>query len=70
MRPTEAESGPNLTLLISGEELGYLEPCGCAEGQLGGFPRQDNLIPQLALKGRMLLPVTNGDSNMKLRLTV
>ena len=38
MRPTEIESEPNLTLLISGEELGYLEPCGCAEGSSVDFP--------------------------------
>ena len=61
MRPTEAESGPSLTLLISGEELGYLEPCGCAEGQLGGFPRRDSMIQQLAVKGKTLLPIANGD---------
>ena len=61
MRPTEVESEPNLTLLISGEELGYLEPCGCAEGQLGGFPRRDSMIQQLGAKGKTLLPVANGD---------
>ena len=61
MRPTEVESGPNLTLLISGEELGYLEPCGCAEGQLGGFPRRDSVIQQLGAKGNTLVPVANGD---------
>ena len=61
MRPIEVESELNLTLLISGEELGYLEPCGRAEGQLGGFPRRDSLIQQLAVKGRTLLPVANGD---------
>lgn len=61
MRPTRVESGPNLTLLISGEELGYLEPCGCAEGQLGGFPRRDSVIQQLGVKGNTLVPVANGD---------
>ena len=61
MRLTEVESGPSLTLLISGGELGYLEPCGCAEGQLGGFPRRDSVIQQLALKGKTLVPVANGD---------
>ena len=61
MRPTEVESGSNLTLLVSGEELGYLEPCGCAEGQLGGFPRRDSVIQQLGTKGKTLLPVANGD---------
>ncbi len=59
MRLTEVE--PDLTLLISGEELGYLEPCGCAEGQLGGFPRRDSVIQQLAVKGKTLLLVANGD---------
>ena len=59
MRLTEVE--PDLTLLISGEELGYLEPCGCAEGQLGGFSRRDSVIQQLAVKGKTLLPVANGD---------
>ena len=61
MRPTEVESAPNLTLLVSGEELGYLEPCGCAEGQLGGFPRRDSVIQQLGVKGKTLLLVANGD---------
>ena len=61
MRPTEVESGPNLTLLVSGEELGYLEPCGCAEGQLGGFPRRDSMIQQLGVKGKTLVPIANGD---------
>ena len=61
MRPAEVGSGPNLTLLISGGELGYLEPCGCAKEQLGGFPRRDSVIQQLALKGKTLLPIANGD---------
>ena len=61
MRLTEVKSGPNLTLLISGEELGYLEPCGCAEGQLGGFARRDSVIQQLAVKGKTLVPLANGD---------
>lgn len=59
MRPTEVE--PDLTLLISGEVLGYLEPCGCAEGQLGGFPRRDSVIQQLTAKGKTLVPVVSGD---------
>ena len=61
MRPTEVESELSLMLLISGEELGYLEPCGCAEGQLGGFPRRDSVIQQLTVKGKTLVPVANGD---------
>ena len=41
--------------------MGYLEPCGCAEGQLGGFPRRDSVIQRLAVKGKTLLLVANGD---------
>ena len=50
-----------LTLVVSGEELGYLEPCGCADGQLGGFPRRDSLLKQLEAKGKNLLLVANGN---------
>lgn len=32
----EAWEKPAIALLLSGEEHGYLEPCGCTENQLGG----------------------------------
>lgn len=40
---------PELTLLISGEMDGYLEPCGCAglENQLGGMKRRHTFFKQL-----------------------
>lgn len=39
---------PDGAILISGEQLGYLEPCGCTEGQLGGLLRRYELVERLA----------------------
>ena len=60
MRPTE-KSLPDFTLVVSGQELGYLSPCGCAEGQIGGFPRRDSALRQLARGGKNLLRLANGN---------
>jgi hypothetical protein len=38
---------PAAALVISGEQFGYLEPCGCTQGQLGGLKRRYELIEQL-----------------------
>jgi Cytochrome c554 and c-prime len=38
---------PAGALLISGEQLGYLEPCGCTEGQAGGLLRRYDLADRL-----------------------
>ena len=61
MRPATTESLPDFTLVVSGQELGYLEPCGCAEGQIGGFPRRDSVLLQLTSGGKNLLRVANGN---------
>ena len=52
---------PDFTLVVSGQELGYLEPCGCAEGQIGGFPRRDSMLLQLTSSGKNLLRIANGN---------
>jgi Cytochrome c554 and c-prime len=38
-------------LLISGEQLGYPDPCGCTSGQLGGLGRRYDLLDKLQAKG-------------------
>jgi hypothetical protein len=38
---------PLAALVISGEQFGYLEPCGCTEGQLGGLKRRYELVERL-----------------------
>ncbi len=40
----KAPSGPAIHVIFTGEENGYLEPCGCSEVQLGGLPRRHSLI--------------------------
>jgi hypothetical protein len=38
---------PAAVLIVSGEQNGYLEPCGCSEGQLGGLLRRYDLVERL-----------------------
>lgn len=42
---------PAFTLILSGEQHGYLEPCGCAEKQSGGVSRRHDLVKQIQAKG-------------------
>lgn len=56
-------SGHNDTvaLVFSGAELGYLEPCGCSEGQLGGITRRDSFLQQLRADKNIVVPIANGN---------
>ena len=38
---------PTAVLVISGEMDGYLEPCGCTQGQLGGLIRRADFVDRL-----------------------
>ncbi|MFK7817132.1 MAG: multiheme c-type cytochrome [Planctomycetaceae bacterium] len=38
---------PAAALILSGEQHGYFEPCGCTENQSGGFSRRGDLIRQV-----------------------
>lgn len=38
---------PAAALIVSGEQLGYLEPCGCTQGQLGGLLRRYDFLDRL-----------------------
>lgn len=53
---------PQGALVISGEMLGYLEPCGCAglENQKGGLSRRNSLLKQLEDKNWPLAKVDLG----------
>ncbi|HEX4149778.1 MAG TPA: hypothetical protein VHY20_12355, partial [Pirellulales bacterium] len=53
---------PNLAILITGEQLGYLEPCGCAglENQKGGLGRRATLIKQLRAQGWPVVAIDLG----------
>lgn len=53
---------PDVTLVFSGEQDGYLEPCGCAglQNQKGGLKRRHTLTKQLAAKGWNVVPLDVG----------
>jgi hypothetical protein len=51
---------PAGALLISGEQDGYLEPCGCTEGQTGGLRRRFDLIERMHDQGWPLAKVDLG----------
>lgn len=36
-----------IRIIFTGEENGYLEPCGCSEKELGGLPKRHTLINRL-----------------------
>ena len=42
---------PAAVLVLTGEEHGYLEPCGCSEKQSGGMAHRSSLVKQLRGKG-------------------
>src|SRR5215469_12482967 len=53
---------PKLALVFTGEQLGYIEPCGCAglENQKGGLRRRDTFLKQLRDKGWPVVAFDNG----------
>jgi hypothetical protein len=59
---------PDVALVFSGEQNGYLEPCGCAglENQKGGFRRRFTFMKQLRDKG---WPVAAFDSGSQEKRT-
>lgn len=48
-------------ILFTGEENGYIEPCGCTKGQLGGMKRRYAFVETLKKRGHIILPVSLGD---------
>ena len=38
---------PTAALILTGEQHGYIEPCGCTENQSGGVSRRGDLVRQL-----------------------
>jgi hypothetical protein len=56
---------PDLVLLLSGEQHGYLLPCGCSEPQMGGLERRYNLLRLLKARGWPVVAVDLGDVAQK-----
>jgi hypothetical protein len=53
---------PDVAIVVTGEQLGYIEPCGCAglENQKGGLSRRFTMIEDLRKRGCPVLPVDVG----------
>lgn len=54
---------PQAVLFVSGQQHGYIEPCGCTglENQKGGLIRRDTLLTELRDRGWELIPVDVGN---------
>jgi hypothetical protein len=53
---------PKLAVVLTGEQLGYIEPCGCAglENQKGGLRRRDTFLKLLAAQKWPTAALDNG----------
>jgi hypothetical protein len=52
---------PDVALVLTGEQRGYLQPCGCSRPQLGGMARRYNFIEGLKQRGWPVVAVDLGD---------
>ena len=54
---------PDLTIFVTGQQHGYIEPCGCTglENQKGGVARRMSFAEELKDEGWELLPVDAGN---------
>ncbi len=46
-KPLANLGNPAAVLIVTGEQFGYLEPCGCTEGQIGGLLRRYDFLERL-----------------------
>lgn len=53
---------PDLLLVLTGEQKGFIEPCGCSETQSGGFSRRADFFNQIHKKGWETLPLDLGET--------
>jgi hypothetical protein len=63
--PDTGKRPPDLVLLLSGQEHGYLLPCGCSHPQVGGLERRYNLVRLLKQRGWKVAAVDVGDIAQK-----
>jgi hypothetical protein len=60
-REWPADRKPDLILMLSGQEHGYLQPCGCSEPQYGGLARRYNLLQNVRGRGWPVVALDLGD---------
>lgn len=52
---------PELALVLTAQQHGYILPCGCSRPQVGGLERRYNFIESLKGRGWPVLPLDLGD---------
>src|SRR5262245_61436935 len=52
---------PDFVLLLSGQQHGYVLPCGCSRPQYGGLERRYNFLKSLEQRGWPVVAVDLGD---------
>ncbi len=58
---------PSAVIVLSGEQDGYLEPCGCSETQSGGMSRRADLFEKIRAKGWPVAAVDVGNLTKRSR---
>jgi hypothetical protein len=58
---------PAATIVLSGEQRGYFEPCGCTGGQLGGMTRRGEIFKQLRDRGWAVTAADLGGNSLRQR---
>jgi hypothetical protein len=58
--PPSAPRGGPIELLLTGDDDGYLDACGCDEGLLGGLPRRKRAMQNLGVEDGHALVLSNG----------
>jgi len=58
---------PAVAFVLSGEQHGYFEPCGCSERQSGGVSRRADLLRQIRERGWPVTPLDLGGTSNSVR---
>ncbi len=56
---------PALAILLSGEQFGSIEPCGCSLKQLGGMSRRMDLVAAIEKKGWPVIGFDWGEPSIR-----
>jgi len=57
--PLPTDIHDSLTIFVTGNQLSTLKPCGCSEGQLGGFERTTAILNAVPVSRRLLINTGN-----------
>jgi hypothetical protein len=58
-KPAPQTKNESITIFLSGNTHSQLKPCGCAEGQLGGFSSRQGIFDKIPAETRLLVDTGN-----------